>query len=124
MQPPPRPKAAPLSKFSSLAEKFYRKKEIEEEAEGEFEAFKSLKVLAEHKDSDGLEWWRKNDKTFPTMARLARRYLAIPASSSPSERIFSKFGVVWEKRKCNFNADTANDLIYLNVVRNVKAEGV
>jgi hypothetical protein len=91
----------------------------EQEAEGEFSMFKALKVLEEHKETDGLDWWRKYELSYPTIAKLARRFLAIPASSAPSERVFSKYGVIWEKRKYNLKAETANDIIYLHEVRKV-----
>lgn len=108
---------APSSKFESIADKFYKKKKAEQEVSSEFKAFRALKVLLEYKDADGTEWWRKYEATFPVLARLARRYLAIPASSAPSERVFSKYSLLWEKRKCNLKPETANDIIYLHEVR-------
>jgi hAT family C-terminal dimerisation region/BED zinc finger len=36
-----------------------------------------------------LEWWRTNSEAYPCLARIARDYLAIPATSVPSERVFS-----------------------------------
>ena len=38
---------------------------------------------------DPLQWWNRHKAHFPTLAKLARCYLAIPAMSIPSERIFS-----------------------------------
>ncbi|KAJ3592693.1 hypothetical protein NHX12_007820 [Muraenolepis orangiensis] len=36
-----------------------------------------------------LEWWAENTHRFPRLAKLSRSYLAIPATSTPSERVFS-----------------------------------
>ena len=36
-----------------------------------------------------LEWWRQHEAVLPLLASLAKRILAIPASSSKSERVFS-----------------------------------
>ena len=37
-----------------------------------------------------LTWWRTNQYRYPRMARLARRYLGIPASEVGVERLFSR----------------------------------
>ena len=39
--------------------------------------------------NDPLEWWKSNESKFSTIAKLARKFLAIPATSAPSERIWS-----------------------------------
>ncbi len=57
------------------------------------------------------------------MAGIARCYLAIPASSAPSERIFSKSGLVWEKKRGNLVPETANDIVYLHEARRREEEG-
>lgn len=36
-----------------------------------------------------LEWWKINELQYPNLARMARDYLAIPATSVPSEQCFS-----------------------------------
>jgi hypothetical protein len=38
---------------------------------------------------DPLEWWRINESQFPHLSKMARDYLAIPATSVPSEQCFS-----------------------------------
>ena len=47
---------------------------------------------------NGLAWWAANEPLYPRVARWARILLAIPASSAPSERVFSKVNIVVEKR--------------------------
>ena len=36
-----------------------------------------------------MQWWGENEDKFPNVSKLARKYLAIPASSDPSERVLS-----------------------------------
>jgi len=44
------------------------------------------------KTSDPLNWWRENEARFYGLKRLARKYLAIPATPAPSERVSSLAG--------------------------------
>ena len=37
-----------------------------------------------------LQWWKTNEGRFPKLARVARKYAGMPATSAPSERIFSQ----------------------------------
>src|SRR3982751_4309494 len=37
-----------------------------------------------------LSWWRTNQYRYPRMARIARRYLSVPASEVGVERLFSR----------------------------------
>nr|XP_054589246.1 E3 SUMO-protein ligase ZBED1-like [Nothobranchius furzeri] len=43
-------------------------------------------------DDDPLVWWRGHASELPHLARLAKKLLCIPATSVPSERIFSASG--------------------------------
>ncbi len=40
-------------------------------------------------DVNPLDWWKKQEINFHRLGKLAKQYLCIPASSSPSERAFS-----------------------------------
>ncbi|ODQ73441.1 hypothetical protein LIPSTDRAFT_103977 [Lipomyces starkeyi NRRL Y-11557] len=44
---------------------------------------------AEKFDSDPLQWFFSKQHQYPRIAGMARDFLAIPASSVPSERVFS-----------------------------------
>lgn len=41
-----------------------------------------------------LEWWRLHCFRFPNIARVARKWLSVTATSTPSERVFSICGLV------------------------------
>ena len=47
---------------------------------------------AANEDESALDWWRCNAVTFPKCAHIARKYLAIPATSAQSECLFSATG--------------------------------
>ena len=41
-----------------------------------------------------LNWWNQNCSRYPNIARVARKWLAVTATSTPSERVFSICGLV------------------------------
>ena len=50
-------------------------------------------------EEDPLRWWADHESHFPVIAMLARRFLSIPASSAPSERIFSLAAAIATKSR-------------------------
>ncbi|XP_071636379.1 E3 SUMO-protein ligase ZBED1-like isoform X2 [Temnothorax longispinosus] len=59
-----------------------------------------MEITIDYNDSP-LEWWKARVNKYPTLAELARKYLAIPATSASSERAFSSAGnIVSRKRNC------------------------
>lgn len=65
-------------------------------------------------NDDPLSWWRAHTSTYPRVSQLARRWLAIPASSTSSERMCSTSGHVAEQRRCNLTPMNVNMLVFLN----------
>jgi len=57
---------------------------------------------------------RHNQKPFPIMYKLARRYLAAPASSVYSDRIFSEAGNIYESKRNRLLPDRAENLVFLH----------
>ena len=62
---------------------------------------------------DLLGWWRENRFKYPTMARVARDYLAIPATSTSCERLFSGLRDTLGIRRHCLNADSMSALQFL-----------
>ena len=42
------------------------------------------------KEEDPLDYWRMKSNTYPSLTMMARTYLAVPSTSTPAERAFSK----------------------------------
>lgn len=60
-----------------------------------------------------LSWWAANHPKYPSVAAVARRMLAIPATSVPSERLFSKAGDVVTKKRNRLAATKADRVVFL-----------
>jgi len=61
-----------------------------------------------------LTWWKFNERKYKLLSKLAARVLCIPATSAPSERVFSTAGLTIAKDRARLASDTANELIFLH----------
>jgi hypothetical protein len=59
-----------------------------------------------------LQWWKDHKVDYPILAKLARRYLAIPATSAPCERVFSSSGNIITEKLSRLDPDTAQQLLF------------
>nr|XP_024661555.1 zinc finger BED domain-containing protein 1-like [Maylandia zebra] len=73
-------------------------------------------LLAPDADSemDPLEWWKINNRSFPRVSCLAKRYLCIPATSSPSERVFSTGGNIVTCHRAALKPEAVDRLVFLS----------
>ena len=55
--------------------------------------------LSVHKKTHSLIFWRDHKIRFPILAFLARKWLSVPAASTPSERCFSDCGIAIAAKK-------------------------
>jgi len=73
--------------------------------------------------TDPLVWWKANESRFPTIAILAKKYLAIPASSAPSERVFSQTKAVVEKKnRWRLLPEKVEQLVFLQYNKKLNKE--
>jgi len=61
-----------------------------------------------------LDWWRVKHHQFPLLSKLAIKYLAIPATSAPSERVFSTAGITIANERAKLDPKDAGDLVFLH----------
>ena len=62
---------------------------------------------------DPLLWWRNHETYFPTIAKLARKYLCIPASTAPAERVFSTAKNILQKKRWRILPERLGKCIFL-----------
>lgn len=63
---------------------------------------------------DPCKWWRLHLKHYPTLAKLAVKYLSVPATSTPSERVFSTAEIINSGRRSSLKPQHVNHFIFLN----------
>ncbi len=63
-----------------------------------------------------LDWWRLKQQQYPLLAGIALKVLAIPATSAPSERVFSVAGITIAKERSRLDPANAGELIFLHDV--------
>lgn len=76
----------------------------------------------EHRKADPFQWWRQHEGQFPTIALLAKKYMAIPASSAPSERVFSLAKNILTRRRYRLDPQRLERLVFLNHNRRLLGE--
>ncbi len=69
----------------------------------------------EGRETDPLKWWAREGKSlFPRLYLLATKYLSIPATSVPSERVFSTAGDIISRKRNRIGEEGARMLICLH----------
>lgn len=63
--------------------------------------------------SGPLAWWKQNSDRYPKLAFAAKHLLCVPATSTPSEHIFSKAGYIVNKTRSSLLPENVDKLIFL-----------
>jgi zinc finger BED domain-containing protein 1 (E3 SUMO-protein ligase ZBED1) len=78
----------------------------------EVERYKKLSLM--DRKFTPLSFWKLRHMEFPTLAKLARKYLAMQASSAAIERVFSTGSNTVTKKRSRLAKDSIEDLIMLH----------
>ncbi|XP_061578913.1 E3 SUMO-protein ligase ZBED1-like [Cololabis saira] len=114
------PPAAHAKKTTSFLDSDSTTSDEEQDEEQEFLQAVHQEVFAyfgEHplsKKENPLTWWEKNAARYPTLAELARSLLCIPATSTPSERLFSAAGNIVSKKRASLTPEHVDMLTFLH----------
>ena len=70
-------------------------------------------------DKNPLAFWAVKDTSYPRLARLAEKFLAMPASSAPVERIFSIGSKIFRPDRCRLSDTVFEKLMFLRCNRDI-----
>lgn len=62
-------------------------------------------------DQNILLWWKENESMLPNLSKMARQFLAAPASSASAERLFSGAGKMHDDLKKCTSEPTLEDML-------------
>lgn len=65
-------------------------------------------------DADPLACWKTHAEEMPLLANVARKYLCIPATSVPSERVFSTSGHILSPQRARLSPENLNMQTFLH----------
>lgn len=89
-----------------------RSLDIEEESvQAEVEDYLNLAPIG--LNNDPLNWWKLYSTKFPFLSELSKIYLAIPATSTPSERLFSDAGNLLTTKRTRILPELFKRMIFL-----------
>ncbi|CAH1238655.1 ZBED1 [Branchiostoma lanceolatum] len=74
--------------------------------------FKAMPKLKPSEDV--LAFWQGKADELPILSRHAKKYLVVPGTSVPSERVFSTAGDIVSAERSRLDPDTVNQLLFLN----------
>ena len=66
------------------------------------------------RESSPLQWWKASTSHYSLLVPLVQKYFCVPATSTPSERIFSCAGIIANRLRSSLNPEHLNMLVFLN----------
>lgn len=70
--------------------------------------------LVSRRTTDPILWWYMKRHTYPRLYDVVKKHFCIPATSTPSERIFSKAGHVVTDRRNRLDGQKVRMILFLN----------
>ncbi|XP_075982177.1 E3 SUMO-protein ligase ZBED1-like [Anticarsia gemmatalis] len=77
-------------------------------------------VESDYLDRKGnpLTYWENRKNTYPELYKMAIKYLCIPATSVPAERVFSKAGILCNQRRNRLDPKKVDQILFLDSFTN------
>lgn len=69
--------------------------------------------LKSNKKSDPLDWWKVNAVKYPKLGKLVWKYLSAPATSVPSERLFSEVAAISDARRSRLKPEKVETILFI-----------
>ena len=113
--------ATPPKRLSLLWSQFDAKRRQKERSSArqftaaEIEVRRHMENPSLERNQDPLAWWKDVASSTPRLALIAKDVLGIPATSVPSERLFSKAGEVISSRRGSLKAKHVDMILFLNI---------
>ena len=73
-----------------------------------------FEMRLEERNVDPIFWWDEKKLHLPELYKLSKQVLIIPATSVPSERIFSKAGMLCNDKRNRLTPKHVNEILFLN----------
>lgn len=86
---------------------------IPKRARADNELMRYLQEECIDSNANPLSWWRDNQSRFPLLSKVARKYMCICATSTPSERVFSAAGNIVTPMRSSLKPHKVNMLVFL-----------
>lgn len=106
------PTPSNASFWSNFDQRVQQTRTNENDPTQEFPSYKQLQIV--DRSVDPLSYWKLNQTQYPKLSQLAKDYLCCPASSVPSERVFSKTGTVDSDKRNRLAGELVGQLVFLN----------
>jgi len=110
---PPSPQRKKM-KLEDKAERLFDKKIVTPETsyDAEFASY-LLEPIISRMDNP-LLWWKIKKSKYPILAQIAKKMLAIQATSTPSERLWSKAGELCSAKRSRLGAKLLDKILFCN----------
>lgn len=77
------------------------------------EVIRYLDLAPMNYNANPWQWWNNHKSEFPILSLLARRYLCIPATSVPCERLFSDAGNLITSKRTRLGSKIIGKMLFL-----------
>lgn len=79
----------------------------------EIQHYLNLPELPALEEYDSFAWWATNKAQYPILHKIAMKYLSIPATSVPSERLFSDANNLITPQRTQLDSSIVNKIMFL-----------